>query len=223
MDQEDIVLKRDRHTLENYGGFKITYRDRACDMLIMRSEILKNCYKIDKNYGVVIDIGAHIGGTALMAARLGAKVYSYEPEQTSFELLEKNIKDNGLDGLVKCFKMAVGSGGKKQKLYLHNNNFGAFSLYADPRRHKDYQWVDVISIRDVFEKNNIEKCGLLKLDCERAELPIIQDMTKDLLYNIEKIIVEIHDQRNVKFITELLEDTHKLSEKNVIEYSFIKK
>src|SRR6266851_1823796 len=51
----------------------------------------------DYRGGVVIDIGAYIGDTAVYFAKNGAaEVYSYEPNPINYEYLKKNINLNGV-------------------------------------------------------------------------------------------------------------------------------
>jgi len=45
---------------------------------------------------VVADIGANIGLTALLFSQLAKKVYAFEPSPTTYQILTKNLKQNGI-------------------------------------------------------------------------------------------------------------------------------
>jgi hypothetical protein len=45
---------------------------------------------------------------------------------------------------------------------------------------------------EIFEKNNIKICSLLKIDCEGAEYEILFNTTDELFRRIENIFFEIH-------------------------------
>ncbi|MHC1635779.1 MAG: FkbM family methyltransferase, partial [Candidatus Methanospirareceae archaeon] len=64
-------------------------------------------YKGD--FGVVVDIGAHVGGVALYAAKNGAKiVYAIEPTPINYFLLTRNILENRLEHIVTPLPYAIG-------------------------------------------------------------------------------------------------------------------
>src|SRR4029077_7343525 len=53
--------------------------------------------------GIVLDVGAHIGGFSLIAARAvgpSGKVFAFEPVASNVELLEENRALNGTDCIV---------------------------------------------------------------------------------------------------------------------------
>ena len=166
-----------------FGGFKFKIRKGAWDEQILTGEMNPSYYQIPQNPQVVVDIGAHIGGTAILAASLGADVYAYEPEQDNYNLLLENIKLNNLEHKIHCFKKGVGTPGKKT-LYLNPKNSGmaTFEKISDIP-----QGIEVIGIWNVFK--DIDHCDLLKIDCEGAEYEFI----KNLPYpKIDNISLELH-------------------------------
>ncbi|HLX61337.1 MAG TPA: FkbM family methyltransferase, partial [Planctomycetota bacterium] len=56
----------------------------------------------------LIDIGANIGTPSVQLAReTGLDVLAIEPVPANFELLQKNVAQNGLEGQVRCVRAAV--------------------------------------------------------------------------------------------------------------------
>ena len=56
----------------------------------------------------IIDIGANIGTPSVQHAReTGLDILAIEPDPANFELLTKNVAQNGLDGQVRCVRAAV--------------------------------------------------------------------------------------------------------------------
>jgi len=179
-----------------YFGYPMRTRKHYHDDHILRSffaEKEKDYYRIPKNPKTVIDIGANIGCVSILCAEKGAKVFAYEPASDNFETLEHNIKLNGYSNNIKCIKKAVGKRGQS-KLYIHPKNSGATSLFLHQNGAvaDKYEMVEVISIHDVFEQNNIEHCDLLKLDAEGAEKDIIYDLDDKLVKKIAQISLEFH-------------------------------
>lgn len=199
----------------DYGGLTLRRRKGYADKLIIH-ETLQNGYEIPLNVQTVIDIGAHIGTFSLLAVKMGAvNVYAFEPEQFNFEVLLHNVEVNNAQDKVHCIKKGVGIPGSA-KLYIHPTNSGMSTSFFDPVFPTDgpragvgfsldqYQPVDFISIREVFEMFKIEHCDLLKLDCEGSEIDIISDIDGELAGKIAQISVEIHEQANVQPIKEKL-------------------
>lgn len=128
-----------------------------------------------KKGDVVVDVGANIGYyTILLADKVGkkGKVYAFEPDSTNFEILEKNIKANGLKNVV-AVKAAVGSRDGKLKLYKSSENFGDHKLYGEEKVKEE---VKIIKL-DNFVK---EKIDLVKIDTQGWE-PEVIDGAKNLI------------------------------------------
>jgi len=178
--------------IKNFGGFNFKIRKGVWDEQILAGEMDPSYYQIPQNPKVVVDIGAHIGGTAILAAGLGAEVYAYEPQSENFGLLLENVKLNNLEDKIHCFKKGVGDPGKR-KIYLNPKNLGmgTFDKISD-----EWNEIDVISAAEVFE--NIKHCDLLKIDCEGAEYEFI----KKLPYpKIDNISLELHTGLQQETIT----------------------
>jgi len=183
-----------------FFGYPMRTRRHYHDDHILRSFFQKkdeNYYKIPDGLKTVIDIGANIGCVSILCAEKGADVLAFEPATSNFETLEHNIKINGYKDKVRCIKKAVGKPGRN-KLFLHPRNSGATSLFLNINNGSskdDFEMVDVISIKDVFEQYNIKYCDLLKLDCEGSEKDIIMDLDDELASKIGQISLEYHGGR----------------------------
>lgn len=203
---------------KDFFGFVFRTRIRYYDEKILNEEFdpAKNIYRIPDNPKVVVDIGAHIGGTAIRAASMGAIVFAYEAERYNFEVLQYNVKINGLEDRIHYFWGGVGKPGKTI-LYVHPKASGTTSSYFKQRglNQSLYQVVDFIAIKDVFKNCNIEHCDLLKLDCEGSEKDIIWDFTDELAARIKQVSVEFHDKGEVRELVRILskwyvpENTHR--------------
>jgi len=186
---------------KSFGSFNFKIREGVWDTQILTGEINPSYYQIPPNPKVVVDIGAHIGGTAILCADRGAEVYAYEPELKNFNLLLQNIKINGLESKIHCFCKGVGTPGKRE-LYLNpkNSGMGTFDKISS-----ETQRVDIIGIKEVFK--DIPHCDLLKIDCEGAEYEFIFDTPFE---KIDQISMELHkgEQRKVLNHLEKFYNTH---------------
>lgn len=143
-----------------------------------------------KEGDVVVDIGAHIGVFSILAATCarGVRVYSYEPFLQNFELLQHNIALNRLQN-IKPFSAAIAGARAKRRLAVDTRDSVANTLMSPGQDHIE---VDCLAPEDIFEANNIETCGFLKMDCEGAEYEILFNTPKEIFARIGRICVAYH-------------------------------
>jgi len=169
--------------IEKLKGLTFKVRDNEFDRQILSTELIGDSYRVPKNPKVVVDIGAHIGGTSLLCAKRGAEVFAFEPEEENFNLLVENVNKNGFSEKVHCIKNAVGNEGKRT-LYSRIGNSGAGSF---ERQDGKKQTIGCVSIAHVFE--NISHCDFLKIDCEGAGYEFITEIPFE---KVDQISMELH-------------------------------
>ena len=128
---------------------------------------------------VVIVIGAHVGGFTLLLTTLGKKleIYSYEPVTINYDLLIENIKNNPTDCNIHAFNLALGD--------KNEDNYVQWCRYK-PNTAR------FITLNDVFRDNKIERCKLVKFDCEGCEYDTLRGTTKATLRKIQYVVGEWH-------------------------------
>src|SRR3990170_7475858 len=80
------------------------YRVRGGRMEPYMSRLFKEAVRPDS---VVLDVGACLGYYTLLAAKRGAKVYAFEPDESVFRFLLANIQKNNLSDRVIAVPKAV--------------------------------------------------------------------------------------------------------------------
>jgi FkbM family methyltransferase len=151
-------------------------------------EYKKSGFQINQN-DVVIDIGAHIGLFTLYASQFCTKgsIFSFEPMKDNYQLLLENIKLNNLKQ-VKFFNLAVSNSNDPIKLFINDDESG-HSMFSQSSQNLT---VNSISLKRIFDENQIEYCNFLKLDCEGAEYEIIKNLPLSYFEKIDKMIIEYH-------------------------------
>ncbi len=139
--------------------------------IYQRREYSPSFLRISDN-ATIIDIGASIGDFSVYCASSfdRSKILSYEPDENAFKLLKENIQLNHLENKIKPYPFGIS--GTRGKIGTNLNNY--------------------ISIEDVFKENNIEKCDLMKLDCEGMEYEILLNTSKETLQCISALVMECH-------------------------------
>jgi FkbM family methyltransferase len=141
---------------------------------------------------VAVDIGANIGVFALYAAREGAEiVHAYEPASESFDLLQRNIENNGL-GKVICPHRAAVVGKPSPPVWFPRQSsvFNAIGSQPSSGSNSDHDEVPTITFAEIVD--NLPTPNMVKLDCEGGEYDIVLNSEDSIFERIEEIRLEIH-------------------------------
>ncbi len=176
---------------------KITLRDRG-DESVAQEVLVKRGYKICEEafrnaQGPIIDIGGHIGLFSMLASSLrhNLPIYSFEPHDGNFELLKRNLKDNGVQN-VTAIREAVSDRVGEADLILSQQDLNhSLALAIEPTGKT--QTVPTTTLERIFEQYKIDHCGLLKIDCEGSEYEILYSTPKSVFDKIKAIFLEYHE------------------------------
>jgi FkbM family methyltransferase len=135
----------------------------------------------------VIDIGAHAGYYALLAARLvgsQGRVFAFEPDPANCQLLQKNVSLNSYANIAICPR-AVAERSGRSRLLLDPRGNDRNALIQDTERTNGVESkysteVETISVDDFLEETRVEGVDLLKIDAEGAECGILRGMSRAL-------------------------------------------
>lgn len=141
---------------------------------------------------VVLDIGANIGNHALAFSTAASHVYAFEPLPAVYELLDANIRDNGINN-ISAFPFALSDTAEDATIYMvSEGNVGASSF---DRRDDTAQAVTVTKkIGDKVVKDlGLKKIDLIKLDVEAHEAFVLRGLKETLAYHKPIITMEWND------------------------------
>jgi len=166
--------------------------DGYWEMWITR--IIMNTIKEGMN---VIEIGANIGYYSLLiASKIGdkGKLFIFEPNPNSFEILFSNIEINGfLDRVELINKAVMDKPGRISfnKLKRHHGSSSIISFTDDHLRYWKEEaetiMVEAISLDEYFRDRD-NRIDMIKIDTEGSE-PYIFDGMKKLIKNNPNIII----------------------------------
>ena len=174
-------------TLRNEGDFIIAnelFLDRQyrfCDEVIRQA---KHC---------ILDIGGHLGFFSLMTSVLNPNIpiYTFEPHIGNYEILKTNLKQNRVRN-VTTKQLAVSDEIGETELQLSQEDLN-HSLEKAIEPTGEIQKVQTTTLERIFEKNRLEQCDLLKLDCEGSEFKILYSTPKNIFSKINHIFLEYHN------------------------------
>jgi FkbM family methyltransferase len=137
----------------------------------------------------IIDIGAALGDFSILAAQKspGNTVFAVEPFKASYTLLKKNILLNKINNIIPI-NIAI-SNRKKVILKINENNLGNNSEFVSAGAKT---LVKAVSLPQLFKTYKIDRCQLVKCDCEGAEFEIFNSMNVAAFDKIDNIVMEYH-------------------------------
>ena len=166
-------------------------------------------YKTSKNIlyhlpenGVFIDIGAHFGYFSSLAANVlgeGGTVVSIEAMPSTFEYLQKNMKENANGANIHIMNKAAFN--KETTLIFSdygvafsslNSAFGVRNNKVDKSHIKKIK-VPTVLLDDVVSDLNLHQVDVIKIDAESSEYYVLEGM-KNILTNFSPVlIIEVGD------------------------------
>jgi FkbM family methyltransferase len=146
----------------------------------------------------VVDAGANVGYFTLIACdsvgREG-RVFAFEPDPETFEMLFRNVEMNGYRPICQCHRVALSSMRGTATFYRFSVHFGGNSLWhtggatTEIRDEVAEVQVDTIAFDDFAEDAGIGTVDLIKIDTEGSEAHVLQGMRKTLAANTNIVLL----------------------------------
>ena len=203
-----LGLVRADYVVEMRDGVRIRVRHGTTDKGVVKEVFLLDHYQFAlphlKPGSVVVDIGAQIGVFSVYVSCRGPgnlTVHSFEPMKENYSLLRKNLDLNQLKN-VTPHNAAVTAEPGKFRLYLSADNTGMHSLYGES---DSFEEVEGVGFNELYDSLKIDRCDVLKLDCEGAEYDILRVARPEVLERTGAIIMEYHDESRLPELVARLE------------------
>ncbi|MGR6655743.1 FkbM family methyltransferase [Pseudomonas mosselii] len=159
---------------------------------IIETEFLK---AIMQDHGVVLDIGANCGWYALALARHcpSVQVHAFEPIPHTHEILERNIRHNGLPN-IEAHRLAFSSQQASLEFLYTPDCSGATSqvLAGQPGQRERLQKISCpATTLDLYCEQRALIPQIIKCDVEGAELMVMQGGAAMLAQHKPVILIEL--------------------------------
>lgn len=159
------------------------------DEIFLRREY---AFEPDTNEPLIIDCGSNIGISILFFKKLlpRARIIGFEPDEKAFQLLSRNVTENGLSD-VTLHNAAVSS--KTGELTFFSNSESPGSLVMSVVKNR-ISGSEARQVRCVALSTFLQgRVDLLKMDIEGAEMDVMQELTSSgALENVNAMVIEYH-------------------------------
>jgi FkbM family methyltransferase len=181
----------------NIGKYKIHYYSGKEFHTLKREIFTEKIYDFlfDSESPLILDIGANIGLSVIYFKSIcpNSKVIAFEPNPYTFDLLERNVFENRLEGVTLVNKAISTENGRK-KLYIdssENLNYSTSSFlqgaWDKSERTQESLEVECISLSGLVN----EYIDLTKIDVEGYEYQLLSNSKSALSY-IDNLLIEYH-------------------------------
>jgi FkbM family methyltransferase len=182
--------------ITSLDGFTIAYRQGTADQAVLQESFHDDIFfsgvpeYMPQDTDVVIDVGAHIGTFALIAASKvpHGGVYAIEACKDNFNLLRINVGLNNAAN-VSVHHLAVSDKRGTCTLYHAAGNWSHSVVHRFSGRGEE---VDCCTLRQFLDETGISRCDFIKFNCEGAEFPILLTSSTDVLERIRMMLVLYH-------------------------------
>ena len=171
----------------------VTYFDHYWLVEMFEEIFLRRHYYFESQYPhpLIVDVGSNIGIAILFFKRLypASRVIAFEPDPATFAVLERNVRDNGLDG-VRTVNEAVYDGSERLDLHGDRDTPGSPQQTIRSGRLAG----GTTSVPASRLSNHLaEPVDFLKIDVEGAEGVVMQDLEESgKLRLVRRLVVEYH-------------------------------
>ena len=195
----------------SYHHHPFYYRSGTTDISALNEVLFRKGKKaeyhfpLEKEPGVILDIGGHIGTAAIYHTLKypRAKVFTVEPVPENFQLLQRNI---GPYPNSKAFNFGLGARNGAFSVYedADPSNMGGYSVMADANGRPPLKLqVQTKEVGEFLQENSLEKLDLIKIDTEGAEFDILTAFPTEVLQRVSWIIGELHDHKDFDLLAYL--------------------
>lgn len=195
---DDILLKTQYDFILNIFPKTDTGVERSLYYTGTYEKGLLNLFKDFLKPGeTFIDIGANIGLMSIFASKIvgeKGKVFSFEPNPSTLQLLHKNLSLNSIKNVTVC-PFALGSENAAQQIYANwHINRGGASLVKPTTDSESFD-IEVVRF-DMFYNEHIKsEIALIKIDVEGFEMQVLGGFGNILEQTSPYLIIECGEER----------------------------
>ncbi len=173
--------------------YKIIFKDPKAFLYSVKELFVEEIYKFkaQNDTPYIIDCGSYIGTSILFFKTQypNSKILAFEPDNSNFELLNKNIKNWDLKNIeIQNAAIWIDNLGVN---FIADGNMASKIDESNNTDHNENQKTKSVRLKDLLT----EKIDFLKIDIEGAEYEVLLDCESKLSF-VENLFIEYHGNYN---------------------------
>lgn len=173
-----------------YG--QLIIRKNTTDNLVFRSVFIFKEFKLPIKIKpkFIIDGGAYTGLSSLYYSSKypNAKIFAVEPEESNFEILEKQTKK-----IHNITRIKAGLWYKDAFLKIVNGKTGKWDFTVKEIPKCEPCSIKTVTIDDLLKRSGFNEIDILKLDIEGSEKELFSKNYNSWINKVNIIVMELHD------------------------------
>jgi FkbM family methyltransferase len=170
----------------------VVIRKGTTDIEVFEAIFVRRTYHfpVDIKPKLIIDGGAYVGYSSLYFSLKypQAKIIAVEPEDSNFEVLEKNTRN-----VPNIRRIKAGLWYKNAPLKIRDFGAGHWSFRTEEAEETEEFGLQGITVSSLLEDSGFDRIDVLKLDIEGAEKEIFGRDCEPWLRKVNILAAEIHD------------------------------
>lgn len=181
-----VAAKVSERTVGSRSAPNILEYERAAEAHIDESRIISVLQgSADTTERVMIDVGAHFGGSAAHFVDRGWAIYCFEPDPANREKLIARFNDKPN---VRIDARAVGDHSETKKPFFSSSeSTGISGLHPFHDTHKQSSVVDVITVAEIVDQHGLGRSDFLKIDVEGFDFAVLRGVPWE---RIKPLVIE---------------------------------
>ena len=170
----------------------LVIRQGTTDSEVFKAILVRRDYRlpVDINPTLIIDGGAYVGYSSIYFSLKypRAKIIAVEPNDSNFEILEKNTRN-----FSNIQRIKAGLWDKNASLKIRDCGSGAWGYRTEELEETTNSELQGITVNALLEDSGFDRIDILKLDIEGAEKRIFARDFEVWLQKVTILAIEIHD------------------------------
>ena len=193
-------LPAGEHVLELRNGLKFRCRANTADInqavaVGLAREYPARLLKTLRPGATVLDLGAHIGSFAVLAAsiRSDIAIHAYEPSSENLRLLRQNLVLNGVENRVTTYRAAVSDcdGSVHLRVSGATDAFAVSGPIARVNGSESVEEVPARTLQSILGDIGTDRLDLLKMDVEGSEYAVLES-SPEAIAKCDLVVMEWH-------------------------------
>jgi FkbM family methyltransferase len=142
---------------------------------LCENQVVEQCFlKQGVKKGIMVDVGAHFGGSMIRYLRRGWDVYAFEPDKKNLARMRERLKNEQKQPKVIDTRAVCDQVGQKLNFYSSSESAGISSLNPFHETHQSTGVVVTTTVSELVNEQKLNNIDYLKIDVEGFDFHVLK-------------------------------------------------